>query len=231
MDSEYFAGFEELAGVLLPYIEADGDGAHDLTHIARVWRNAGEIGADEGGDEEIVTAAVLLHDCVHVRKDSLERASASRLAAEKARRVLAGLGWASERVEHVAGAIESHSYSGGIRPATLEARIVQDADRLDALGMVGIARCFYTAGRMGSELYAAGDPGAEGRELDDLRYALDHFPKKLLRLSSGFVTEAGRRMALARHAEVERFYLGFLRELELNSCRSGGTADPSLHTG
>jgi uncharacterized protein len=213
MDAGYFTGFRELASQLVPHIAADGDGAHDLSHIARVWESAMSLCAEEGGDAEIIAAAVLLHDCVHVPKNSPERASASRLAAEKARVVLTELGWAADRTGHVGSAIESHSYSGGVTPVTLEACILQDADRLDAIGMVGIARCFYTAGRMGSELYEASDPGGEARELDDARYALDHFPKKLLRVSSGFRTAAGARMARERHAEVERFYRGLLREI------------------
>jgi len=87
---------------------------------------------------------------------------ASRLAAEKAISLLTGLRWSTDRQQAVAHAIEAHSFSAGIEPRTLEARILQDADRLDALGFMGVARCFYTAGRMGSSLYDPADPGGGG---------------------------------------------------------------------
>jgi uncharacterized protein len=213
MNTQPFAPHQALAGQLSPFIEAGGDGAHDLSHVTRVWRNATLIQAEEGGDLEIIAAAVLLHDSVSVAKNSPERNSASKLAAVQARTALAELGWAAGRIEQVAHAIESHSYSGGVVPRTLEARIVQDADRLDAIGMTGIARCFYTAGRMGSALYDAADPRGEERPLDDLRYALDHFPKKLFRLGNGFHTTAGQRLAHDRQDELQHFYDGLLSEI------------------
>jgi uncharacterized protein len=99
-------------------------------------------------------------------------------------------------------------------PQTIEGRILQDADRLDAIGMVGIARCFYTAGRMRSKLYRSADPRGKNHALDDRSYALDHFPMKLLRLSTGFQTETGKRMANERHARLLAFYELFLDELD-----------------
>ena len=93
------------------------------------------------------------------------------------------------------------------------AKILQDADRLDAIGMVGIARCFYIAGRLGSALYEPVDPEARARPLDDAAYALDHFPAKLLKLAAGFNTEAGRRMAAERHRRLETFLAGLADEI------------------
>ncbi len=78
--------------------------------------------------------------------------------------------------------IEAHSFSANIETRTLEAKILQDADRLDAIGVIGAARCFYIAGRMGSALYDSNDPMAENRPLDDKNYALDHFRTKLFNL-------------------------------------------------
>jgi uncharacterized protein len=160
MNVKRFAPYEGLARQLLPHTETNGDGAHDPSHLTRVWRNATAIQAEEGGDLEILAAAVLLHDCVHVPKNAPERASASRLAAAQARSVLEELQWPTDRIDAVVHAIESHSYSGGVAPMTLEACTLRDADRLDAIGMIGVARCFYTAGRMGSHLYDAADPRA-----------------------------------------------------------------------
>jgi uncharacterized protein len=121
--------------------------------------------------------------------------------------------WESSRIEVVAGAIASHSFSAGIVPTSLEGRILQDADRLDAIGLTGIARCFYTAGRMGSDLYDIADPRGQARPLDDRRFALDHFPKKLLQLADGFQTSAGQRLAQKRQQTLQDFYQALLTEI------------------
>jgi uncharacterized protein len=194
-------------------ISCHADGAHDSAHLARVWRNAKAIQLKEGGDLEILAAAVLLHDCVEAPKDSPLRSQASRMAAAEATAQLRALGWIAERIEWVASAIESHSYSAGIAPGTLEACILQDADRLDAIGFTGISRCFYTAGRLGSCLYEPSDPRAERRTLDDAAFALDHFPAKLLRLADGFKTATGRQLAAQRHEATLHFYEGMLNEV------------------
>lgn len=213
MSSKSFAPFSDLAAALLPVSPAT-DGAHDIGHVTRVWRNARVIQLEEGGNLEIIAAAVLLHDCVTVPKDSALRSQASRLAAAEATLQLKQLGWNAERIEWVASAIERHSYTAGIVPATLEACILQDADRLDAIGFTGIARCFYTAGRMGSSLYEASDPRAKHRTLNDAAFALDHFPAKLLSLAGGFRTATGRLLATKRHEAVRCFYDGMLDEID-----------------
>ena len=158
-----FRPFDWLAVKLLDVSRDDEDGAHDLAHIVRVWRNAKLIQRAEGGDIEVLAAAVLLHDCVEVAKDSPLRSEASLLAANEARVRLEALGWEPSRIDTVAYAIESHSFSAGVAPTSIEGCILQDADRLDAIGFCGIARCFYTAGRMGSRLYDLADP--EGKHV------------------------------------------------------------------
>jgi uncharacterized protein len=213
MCAEWFAPFQELAGSLLPLNAVSGDGSHDRDHLLRVWRNAVAIQAGEGGNLELIVAGVLLHDCVDVPKDSPLRASASKLSGEKARRALEGLRWESNRTDVVVAAIESHSFSAGIVPASLEGRILQDADRLDAIGLLGVARCFYTAGKLGSKLYDSTDPRGAARPLDDSRFALDHFPRKLLRLMGEFQTNTGTRIAQKRHVALEAFYHGLLAEI------------------
>ena len=111
--------------------------------------------------------------------------------------LLAAEGWSAEDISAVAHAVLTHSFSANLAPGTLEAKILQDADRLDAIGMVGAARCFYIAGRMGSALYDPLDPLGENRPLDDKAFAIDHFEVKLFRLADGFQTAAGARMACA----------------------------------
>ena len=213
MSASLFNPFDELASKLLPVLSGN-DGAHDISHLSRVWTNVKSIQRREGGDLEILVGAVLLHDCVSVPKKSPLRSQASRLAASKASELLTELHWEAERVAWVASAIESHSYSAGIAPCTLEAAILQDADRLDALGFTGIARCFYTAGRMSSALYDVLDPRGIHRAPNDAEFALDHFPAKLLHLSKGFQTATGREFAARRQAKVFGFYGGMLEELE-----------------
>ncbi|BCP52946.1 phosphohydrolase [Kaistia sp. 32K] len=208
-----FAPHEALAESLLPHATEGDDGSHDIAHLQRVWKNAATIHAAEGGDGEVLAAATLLHDCVTVEKNDPMRPQASRLAARKAAGILEGLGWDGPRIAAVAHAVEAHSFSAGIAPETLEARILQDADRLDAIGMVGVARCFYIAGRMGSGLYDPRDPQATARPLADARFALDHFDNKLFKLAGGFQTEAGRKLATLRQDRLRRFYDEFLDEI------------------
>lgn len=208
-----FQPFENLAEILLPHAVQHDDGAHDAAHLRRVWKNAKAIQAIEGGDAEILVAAVLLHDCVAVEKDSPQRALASWLAAEKASRLLTKQGWPANRIAAVAHAIESHSYSGGIKPESLEAKILQDADRLDSMGFVGVARCFYTAGRMGSSLYDANDATGKTRALDDRKFALDHFYNKLLKLAGSFQTATGTRLAEERDVRLRQFLDNFQAEI------------------
>lgn len=220
MNISGFAPYQELARTLLQFQPSDptspsADGAHDLSHLRRVWTNAFAIAAEEGGDGEVIAAGVLLHDCVHVEKNAPQRSIASRLAADRAADILAGIGWPPERVAAVHHAVEAHSFSANISPKSLEAKILQDADRLDAIGMIGVARCFYTAGRMGSSLYDADDPRALHRPLDDASFALDHFRLKLLRLKDGFQTATGATMATERTRRIAEFMV--LLETEIGA--------------
>jgi uncharacterized protein len=218
-----WGGFTDLAAALLPQLElpasggtasdARADGAHDLAHLRRVWMNAFTIARQEGGADAILAASVLLHDCVAVEKNSPLRAQASRLAAAKAVEILTGMGWAEDTTAQVSHAIAAHSFSAEIKPETLHARVLQDADRLDAIGMIGVARCFYTAGRMGSSLYHPVDPQAQARALNDAAYALDHFRAKLLKLQGGFQTATGAAMAADRTRMMAAFVADFEAEI------------------
>ncbi len=214
MTIDAFAPLQMLAAELLPHaLEPSEDGAHDLSHLQRVWHNVRTLHAEEGGDLEVLLAAVLLHDCVAVEKNSPLRAQASRMAAKKASTILVDAGWSGARIRAVAHAIEAHSFSATIKPTSLEAKIMQDADRLDSLGMLGVARTFYIAGRMGSALYDPQDPEAKAREYDDKRFCLDHFQTKLLHLADGFQTTTGQRLARIRHERLKGFMELFKEEI------------------
>ena len=186
------------------------DPAHDFSHILRVCRIARKIGQEEKADMKVLLPAALLHDLESKKglKSGKEPSGQAGLGA--ARSFLQGKGLDRDRIEKVLYAVEVHSFSRGILPATLEARILQDADRLDAMGAIGIARLFVTGGAMGREMYHLQDPFCREREPDDKRWNLDHFYRKLLKLEEGMHTGKGREMA-RRRTEVLRRYL---RELE-----------------
>lgn len=209
-----FEPYEKLATDLLPHaVEDASDASHDVAHLVRVWGNVLAISGVEGGDLEILAAATLLHDCVDVPKDSLDRQRASSLAAQKAEALLISHGWINSKIEKVVHAIEAHSFSAQIEPITIEAKVLQDADRLDAIGYIGVARCFYVSGRLKRRLYDPADPTASDRELNDLDFAIDHFTTKLLKVSGCFQTKAGQALANGRHQIVEEFLQGFLAEV------------------
>ena len=154
--------------------------------------------------------AAWLHDCVHVAKDSPERARASRLAADHAVRFLESAGYPAPLLPDIRHAIEAHSYSAGIAPRTVEAKVVQDADRLDALGAIGLARCIAVGAALGRPVYESRDPFCREREPDDRGASVDHFYTKLLKLAGTMQTAAGRREAERRTA----FLRAFLAQLE-----------------
>ena len=189
------------------------DPSHGLDHIERVVAATRRIGGEEGARPEIAIPAAWLHDCVMVEKNSPDRSRASRLAAERAGAFLREIGYPEELIDPIRHAIEAHSFSAGIPPVTIEAKVVQDADRLDALGAVGLARCLMTGERMGLSLYNREDPFCADREPDDGRSAIDHFYVKLFRLPETMQTEAGRREALRRVRFLEEFLTQLKSEL------------------
>ncbi|MCE0916960.1 HD domain-containing protein [Pseudomonas sp. NMI760_13] len=214
MTNTPFFPLQALAAELLPHLPADSnDGSHDLAHLQRVWSNVRRIQAREGGDLEVLLAATVLHDCVAVEKNSPLRAQASTLSAERAAAILADMGWPQPRIEQVTHAVMTHSYSAGLSPQSLEAKILQDSDRLDSMGAVGIARCFYVSGRMGSALYDVENPTAAGRDYRDNRFTIEHFQTKLLKLASGLQTGEGARLAALRHQRLASFLAEFMEEI------------------
>ncbi|MFB6097619.1 MAG: HD domain-containing protein, partial [Salinibacter sp.] len=120
---------------------ADSDAAHDRAHVERVVTTARRLARAEDAHMDVVVPAAWLHDCVVLPKDHSDRAQASTHAAEAARGLLEEEGYPEQWIPAIEHAIEAHSYSGAIEPETIEAKVVQDADRIDALGAIGLARC------------------------------------------------------------------------------------------
>ncbi len=185
--------------------QPDADPGHGLVHLERVVATALRLAADENARTDIVLPAAWLHDCVHIAKDSPERDRASRLAADHALRFLERAGYPAGCLPEIRHAIEAHSHSAGIAPRTIEAKVVQDADRLDALGAIGLARCIAVGAALGRPLYQREDPFCRSRIPDDRGASLDHFYSKLLKLAGTMQTAAGRREAERRTEFLDAF--------------------------
>src|SRR5690606_37202666 len=155
---------------------------HDWAHIGRVAQTARKLAEDEKVNLECVLAGVYCHDLINLPKNHPDRQNASTLAAKKAVPYLVECGFDEGEIEIIKKAIIEHSFSKGLRPTSLEAAIVEDADRLDSLGAVGILRCAAVNTLMGSMFYDPFDPLAQDRELDDKRYMVDHYYVKLYKL-------------------------------------------------
>ncbi|MBC7692209.1 MAG: HD domain-containing protein [Methylotenera sp.] len=187
--------------------EGVSDPAHDIAHFKRVVTAAKALCLEEKAKPEVVVPAAWLHDFVNVPKNDPRRSQASRISAAAAIEYLASEGYPAEFHAEIAHAIEAHSFSAKIEPRTLEARIVQDADRLDGLGAIGIARCFAVAGMLQRRIYDPEDPFGTGeRPMDDLVNTIDHFYVKLFKVAEVLTTSAGR-LEGKRRAEYMRLFL------------------------
>lgn len=188
---------------------ANADSGHGLDHVKRVVENAKRIGQVEQADPEVYLPAAWLHDCISVAKNSPERSMASTLAAKAATAYLLSIDYPASLIDPIFHCIQSHSFSANIPCATIEAQVVQDADRLEALGAIGMARCLMTGGSMRQKLYHSEQPFPIDRPPKDNEQSIDHFFAKLLGLHRTMKTKSGRDEAVRR----TDFLLGFLRQL------------------
>lgn len=179
------------------------DPGHDAAHAFRVALWTTRLAPHE--DPRCAIAAALLHDVVNVPKSSPDRHLASERSAEVARALLPTLGFATADVARIAAAIRDHSYSRGAIPESPLGDALQDADRLEALGALGLCRTISTGTRMGAQYFEPNDPWASARELDDRRFSVDHFFTKLLGLATTMRTAAGRAEAERRAAFLRAF--------------------------
>jgi uncharacterized protein len=188
---------------------ASGQLAHDHLHVERVYRWCVYLADQYQADVELAGAAGLLHDLVHIPKSSPDRPLGSEQSAAAAGGLLQQSGYTTEQAAAVVEAIRTCSWSRGLSPTADLGRILQDADRLDAIGAIGIARCFSCAQEMvdsTSALYHPQMPlAANERALDDRQFALDHFAAKLLKLSADMHFPLARQEAQRRHQMLEDF--------------------------
>lgn len=195
-------------------LKNEGTG-HDWYHIERVWKMASRLAKREQANSYIVELAALLHDLID-----------DKLVSDKGKAIteveywLEGAGVSSSDTERIMDIIQTISYKGGNgrKLSSLEAQIVQDADRLDAIGAIGIARCFAYAGSKGDLLF---DPELSVREdMTEKEYregpssAVHHFYEKLLKLKELMNTEAAKEIAQERHAFMEEYLMQFFEEWE-----------------
>lgn len=209
-----------------PQIEADiytqarqlfadfDDPAHGWEHINRVYRLTLYIAGQENADPFIAGIAALLHDIGRLSSDTTHHHA--ELSAALASEFLSAYPITLKQKDAILHAITAHSYSHGVEPQTLEARVVRDADRLDALGAIGILRWAMTGTLRRTpqtRSYHPDDPFAEQHQPDDRLFLLDHFFTKLLKLEHTMSTETGRRIAQQRTAFMRAYLEEFGREL------------------
>lgn len=206
---------DDLSRRVLEYVDEhmEGDAAHDLSHCLRVAEWTVRIAGDQV-PMHLCIAAALLHDVVNVPKNHPDRAAASERSADVARELLSDLGIATDDVELVADAIRDHSFTRGAVPESMLGKALQDADRLEALGVIGTFRCIATGVRFDAQLFDPIDPWAANRALDDKRFSVDHFFTKLLSLPATFQTTIGRQEAERRAAFMRRLLAELGTELD-----------------
>ena len=192
----------------------DNDPAHDFEHVMRVYNNAKKIVKKEKANQKLVLSAVLLHDIVSYPKSSKRSKFSSVDSAKKSKIILKKYGFSKEEIIIISDAIVEHSFSQNMVPQTLEGKILQDADRLDALGAIGIARVFATSGSLNRPFYNIDDPFCNKRNPDDNLWAIDHFFNKLLKLELMMNTESGKIEAKKRTKVLQTFLKQLKNEVQ-----------------
>jgi uncharacterized protein len=188
------------------------DGSHDMGHLQRVSSLSRRFACEEGANELVAYTAGMLHDIVNLPKNHPNIKNCSLLASDRARTILGELNFPKELIPNVCHAILAHSFSANVEPKTIEAKCVQDADRMEAIGALGLMRLFYVSGKFGSKLMNEMDPEGYNRKLNDKEYALDHFPLKLFTLRATMKTQAGSRTAQTLSSFLENFRTNIIQD-------------------
>ena len=203
------------------HLESTPNAGHDITHTLRVRDLCLHISSIEGGDPEILEASALLHDIGRPDEIKDPAIDHAELSARLSPKILDRAGFPAQKIPAVVYAIANHRYSSGITPDSLEARILQDADRLDITGAVGIAMTFAYSGAYGHMLYHPDDPMCKKHKPDDNKYAMDHILSKLIQLPTSMHTNTARHIANERNKFLLDFIdqfkqeITFIREREL----------------
>lgn len=209
--------FQSLIQLVQDKYENNNDPGHDFAHILRVLENCRSLGKSVGADLETLLPSALLHDIVNLPKNHPDRLKASEQAAQEALGILKTIGYSEEEIRKIQTVITEHSYSLGRSPSCLESAVLQDADRLDALGAVGLMRTVTCGTRMEAKYYHLEDPFAEKRDLDDKKFTLDHLYTKLFKLADQMNTEFARVEGLKRLAFMKKFVEQLKEEIHFTS--------------
>jgi uncharacterized protein len=194
-------------------LKISNDSAHDFDHIMRVYKNAQKICKNEKVNPKLVLCAVLLHDIISFPKSDKRSKLSSIKSAEASKKILKKYDFTRDEIQIISEAIRDHSFSQKKIPKTIEGKILQDADRLDAIGAIGIARVFAVAGSEKRSFYNPEDPFCKKRSSDDQKWTLDHFYKKLLLLESLMNTKSGKSEAKRRTMVLKNFLSDLKKEL------------------
>ncbi|MFH1521641.1 MAG: HD domain-containing protein [archaeon] len=216
MEDEFF---DKLRGKVLPYFE-NGDG-HGFDHVDRVYKLALKISADENVDMDIVRAATLLHDVARSREKEGLATGPGRYdichaeeGAKMASEILKEMNFPKEKIEKVVYAISVHRYSKRLKAETREAEILQDADRLDALGTVIIVRMIEATLKWGRPIYDANIPIKEKYD-GSKSTMINHIYEKILKITpESFKTIKAKEIAKGRYNFVKEFAERYVKELE-----------------
>lgn len=209
-----------LIGEIKAFVEkclANATGSHDWQHTERVRELCMHIGKVEGANMEVLEIAAYLHDIGRPYQDESKGTIChAEKGAEMARALLTDYPISEEQKASIIHCIEAHRFRGNHRPETLEAKILYDADKLDAIGAIGIGRAFMFAGEVGAKLH---NPTINPEDTDayteeDTGYR--EFKLKLSKIKDRMLTTEGRRMAMGRHEFMKKFFDRFLEEYRGN---------------
>ena len=191
----------------------ENDSAHDFEHIMRVYKNAQKICRKENANKKLVLSAALLHDIVSYPKSDKRSKTSSIESAKKSEKILEKYDFSQNEIKIISEAISEHSFSQNKKPSTIEGQILQDADRLDAIGAIGIARVFATGGSLKRPFYNIEDPFCKDRSPNDKTWTVDHFYQKLLKLESLMNTKTGKVEAKKRTKVLKDFLKQLKQEI------------------
>ncbi|KAG2480324.1 MAG: Metal dependent phosphohydrolase [Nitrosopumilales archaeon] len=205
---------------ILPEIFSDvkkrmkkNDPAHDFEHVMRVFSNAEKICKKENANKKLVLYSALLHDIVSFPKNDKRSKNSSTKSSLEAKKILSKFSFSHDEIKIISDAIESHSFSKNKKAKTLEEKILQDADRLDAIGAIGIARTFAVGGSENRSFYNKLDPFCSKRNPNDKNWILDHFYKKLLLIEKKMNTKSGKFEAKRRTKIIKKFLSDLEQEI------------------
>lgn len=196
------------------------DPVHGFDHIERVYRLCQVIGEAEGADMEILLTAALLHDCEGSDPTSQNRAEHHLLSADKAGAILRELRWAEDDIHKVQHCIRAHRFRKREEPHSIEAQALFDADKLDVIGAIGIARTIGYAVQASEPIYSRPSEQflATGALAEGEHHSVFHeYLFKLRNVHTTLYTETGRKLALGRHAFLDMFFQQL--EEEVNGTR------------